>query len=486
MLIKFSSTSNWDLDEAPISLVVDRKGFEKQAFVKHALKYEKTTNQVDVHVIALGAWEAYGPNRNGDAFPVEDCIKCAHTFKRANRAIHYNHKNKPHDPKYGNIKASAYNPEMQRIELIIGLDKDNPRNQNVLQKIASGDQFCVSMACKIPGDYCTWCDHFAPDENSRCEHIPHRLLEMNSDGVKCAMVNKNPNWFEQSIVERPADYIGYSLNSNTKIASDRRTGPLTTNDYLAFYTGFDPQETNMLILSKHASAKRLLLRKLAEMEKQVQAIAKSDKPKHDFLKRQADALNETPDMDDKDIDELRKHEPGKAFKAMADSGVMLSPLSFLKYVLSDKADNESLAKGMKSKLPNVYSKMEDDGDDKDMHDEKFEPDESGSLLPKELKGLIERLSKSQSMFGEPSVKRVMQITIAMGGSKKDHEAKESKKHEAQETKAQEAQEDKQASECNYELAKVYANYKLATLRYLESQNKLDELCMFNALIQNRR
>jgi hypothetical protein len=35
------------------------------------------------------------------------------------------------------------------------------------------------------------------------------------------------------------------------------------------------------------------------------------------------------------------------------------------------------------------------------------------------------------------------------------------------------------------LAKQYTAYKLAALRYLEEQSKLDEETMFNALIQNR-
>jgi hypothetical protein len=36
-----------------------------------------------------------------------------------------------------------------------------------------------------------------------------------------------------------------------------------------------------------------------------------------------------------------------------------------------------------------------------------------------------------------------------------------------------------------EIAKQYAAYKLAALRYLDSQDKLDEELVFNTLVQNR-
>lgn len=463
-MIKFSTNTDFNFDVPAVSIVYDNSSLTKRASAKDLLKFEKTPNQTDLHIIALGAYEGTGFNRNGDAFTEADCEKNHHYFKKADRAVHRHHKNKPEDPKYGNIKAAAYNKAMKRIELIVGLDND--KCADILDEQEKKGETGWSMASRQPlGDKCTWCSHVAKDDHSRCEHIPSKIGELNDRGVMCGMMNPDPRWFEISKVGRQADRIGVSL----KLA-DERIKPMLPSDYLQLYTGFHPPEDEFLV-SKKATDKRDILRKLAEMEKHIDAIAggKAKNTSKDlFLKRQA-RLKKSPPIEDKDIDELRKHPAEKTMRCLGDNGVILSPDEFTKYLFGNRAKDE-VSKGMKTHLPHVFSKMEEDGNGEAVNDEKFEPDALG-LLPKELKSLVSRLFDGHSMLGGPSVKRVMRITIEMGPKNDDVDLK-----------PKEAPTKNKADE---KLAEVYASYKLAALNHLQENNALTDEVLWNVLIQNR-
>ncbi|NBQ69848.1 MAG: hypothetical protein EBU46_13915, partial [Nitrosomonadaceae bacterium] len=198
-MLKFTSNNDFDFAVESVTLLTDsNKQLVKRASAKHLLKYEKTAGQEDLHVIALGAYEGTGFNRNGDAFSEADCRKNHHYFKRADRAVHRHHKNKPTDPKFGNIKAAAYNEPMKRIELIIGLDKE--KCADILHEQETEGNTNWSMASKQAYDVCSWCGHKAKTDKDRCEHIPKKIGELNRKGEMCGMHNPDPRWFEISYV----------------------------------------------------------------------------------------------------------------------------------------------------------------------------------------------------------------------------------------------------------------------------------------------
>lgn len=431
-----------------------------QREVEDVVKYNLEVEEDNTYVVDI---VGHNSNRNCDAFLEEDCRNNHHHFKDAGRAVHRHHKNKPADLKYGTIKASAYNEPMRRIELIVGLDND--KCADILEEQEKNGQTQWSMASKQAFDVCSWCHHRAKTDKDRCDCIPAKLGELRDDGVMCVMINPNPKWFEISHVKRGADRIGVSL----KLADDR-VKPLLPSDYLQLYTGFTPPEDEFYI-SKKAADKRVLLRKLAEMEKHIDAIAEGkgkNTAKDLFLKRQA-RLKKGKKIEDKDIDELRKHEPSKAMRGMADGGLMLGPEEFTKYLFGNRAKPE-VASGMKTHLPHAFSKLEENGNADVVNSERFDPDALG-MLPKELKSLVSRLFEGHSMFGEPSVRRVMRITIEMGP-----------KGDEAELKPTEAPTKNKGDE---KMAEVYATYKLAMLQHLQEQNKLtDDIC-WNCLIQNR-
>ena len=478
-LIKFSSTDDWRWDVDPVQLIHNLNTLTKAGSDKSDLHFEKSAGQTDALVIALGAYEGTGANRNGDIFKEAECIKHYKTFVKSGsrskdgsydgRALNRHHKNKPTDPKYGNIKAASYNHKMRRVELVIGLDNDKCAEE--IQKLAEGKQINVSMAAKVAFDKCTWCDFEAKDDSHRCSHIPAKLGEVNKRGEMCSMDNINPKWFELSIVGRPADRIGMSL----KLASDN-SYIKTASDYKSLYPGFVvPEDTDdTLKISKYAADKRGLVRKLAALEKHIEGVItggpKSSKDK--YLIEEKSKLKNAEGMSTEVLDELRKYEPAKLLKALADHGIVFSPEDFIKYLFgSNKLKNtEDMFSKVKSRLPSMFSDMEEHGDDI-INDDKYEPS-SSDIIPKDILKMVKNLFDDHSLFDKPTHGRIMRITIMkkMPGTKL--KSKPDEKELSKESSIK-------------ELAKQYATYKLAAVRYLDANDKLDEETLFNVLLQNR-
>lgn len=457
-MIKFITDGDYKFDVCSLEIITDSRQLTKRASSIDLLKFEKVANQTDVHLIALGSTENYGPNRNGDGFSDYWCNKKHSTFVKAARALHRNHKNKKHDPKFGNIKASAHNQDMGRIELIIGMDNDKCAKE--LDDLDKGKQVPFSMASRQEYDVCSFCGKKAHNDSERCHHIPDKIGEINKQGKTCYMDNPDPNWFEMSIVRRPADRIAYSL----KLASDTVKPFLKQSDIFTEYPDFEfPKDE--IIISKKASAKRHLLEKLSELEKRIDAIAngKVESAKDKYIRNEAGKGLKT-ELSDSTIDELRKFEPSKLLKVLADHGIILPPGDFSKYLFGDKV-NKSDLHSMKSHLGKGFQdKSEDDA--KVLHNEHYDSS-SSDMIPKELKNLISKLTGDHSIFDKPAHARVMRISICGKGDKLPLAL------------------DKQSSDMGKELADQYIAYKLAALHEIDKIGKLDEETMINAVIQNR-
>jgi hypothetical protein len=478
-LIKFSATDDWNWDVEPIQIIHNNNTLTKAGSDNSELHAEKTAGQTNALVIALGAYEGTGANRNGDIFKEAECLKNYKTFIKSGskkkdgtydgRALNRHHKNKPEDPKYGNIKAASYNKKMKRIELVIGLDNDKCAEE--IQKLAEGKQINVSMAAKVAYDKCTWCGHNAKTDNDRCEHIPVKLGEINKRGEMCSMENIDPKWFELSIVGRPADRIGMSL----KLASDNYYIK-TASDYKQLYPGFvvPNDDDGMLRVSKYASEKRTLVKKLAALEKHIEGVI-SGGPKNSkdkYLTEHKSKLKHSDSISEEAMEELRKYEPSKLLRALADQGIIFSPEDFVKYLFGAKKINnsEGMFEKLKSRLPSMFSDIEDDADDV-VNEEKYEPS-SSDIMPKQLLNMVKGLFDNHSLFDAPAHGRIMKITIVKRIPSAKLNSSSENKNKSKEASVQ-------------ELARQYASYKLAALRYLDEHNKLDDDTIVNTLIQNR-
>ena len=170
-------------------------------------------------VLAMGSSEYYGPNRNGDAFEEKELKRHHKTFE-TNAHVFKSHVNKDPAKSYGKVVKSFYNDDMHRVELI--LEIDNNKAPDIVDKVNSGQSVAVSMGCKIKYDVCSICGNKAPTRADYCTHLKNELNKIYPDGRIVCAYNPKPNFFDISIVWRPADKTGYMLK---KVANSREIGP---------------------------------------------------------------------------------------------------------------------------------------------------------------------------------------------------------------------------------------------------------------------
>ena len=228
-LIKVSSRG---LVGADRSEFIKLAGDTAPAFVGLIDHVKFAKDEVPVHLIALGATEHWGSNRNGDGWKEATAKDRHHTFVSHARPFR-NHNNKPKNgkepPAYGVVKASAYNNAMHRVELLLGLNASKEaaeRNHGFiadseLAKLEKDGSYAVSMACGLPWDECASCHHRArkPEEyclgvheGGQCKYggCRHNLTKVADDGFVLHVDNPNCTFFDISHVFRPADRTAYA------------------------------------------------------------------------------------------------------------------------------------------------------------------------------------------------------------------------------------------------------------------------------------
>ncbi len=195
-----------------------------------------------IHLLAVGATEDYGSNRNGDGFRRATCkqyhptfVKFAHFFR--------NHKNKDPKKAYGRLIKSAFHDPMKRIELLASLystDVAAKRHGGLvadreMEKLASGRDIPVSMACKVGYDVCSYCGNKAPTLEDYCVGTHQggmckagglrdnigALVEIDGGIHQLHADNPHPAFFDISHVFRPADRIAYVTGTLEKAAAAR-------------------------------------------------------------------------------------------------------------------------------------------------------------------------------------------------------------------------------------------------------------------------
>ena len=209
------------------------RGSDLDAFVKRAsvqfidkmASLRFGPGEIPVHLIAVGATEFYGPNRNGDGFKEATCRDWHQTFEKYAR-WYRNHDNKDMSKGRGIIRASVYNEPMHRIELLVGLNGTKEaaaRNRGLVadeetEKLARGEDIPVSMACRVKYDVCSGCGNKAKSRDEYCGPdmckyggCRDNLSKTFEDGHTLHVDNPDPVFFDISNVFRPADRIAYTL-----------------------------------------------------------------------------------------------------------------------------------------------------------------------------------------------------------------------------------------------------------------------------------
>ena len=194
-----------------------RRTFSNSKVASEASEWSKSISPEEgstfILVLAMGSSEFYGPNRNGDAFRESELKKKYKTFE-TNAHVFRSHVNKDPAKSMGSVVKAFYNDSMHRVELVLKLV--NSKCPDIVDKIHSGETVAVSMGCKIEYDVCTICGNKAPSRKEYCEHLLNELNDIYPDGRIVAADNPDPNFFDISVVYKPADKTGYMLK---KIAS---------------------------------------------------------------------------------------------------------------------------------------------------------------------------------------------------------------------------------------------------------------------------
>lgn len=370
--------SSWNLDEAVTQLVkysskglvghdysvlVKRAGASAANWLKNV---EIADDQIPLHVIAMGATEAYGPNRNGDGFK-EAALKAYHnTFvKYANHYRH--HKNKDEKIRYGLVKASFYNPEMRRVELLIALNKTKEaaekyggfvadREQEIIE---SGKDLPVSMAAKVAYDVCSGCGNKARDRREYCTEdtckyggCRDNLTKVAADGHVLHVDNPHPTFFDISTVIKPADRIAYGNLAEylQKSASCEHEGGAALAEA---YNIIAPPD---VYAAGGCSASVVKQMKLAFDLSAIEANIESNQSRYENVARAFTFKGAEIDLSP--IGRLGSEKAAAAFRALADHNVLLPVRDFLRLTLDN--DSEKLASVVEivpDLLPGVFNRL---------------------------------------------------------------------------------------------------------------------------------
>jgi hypothetical protein len=379
-MIKVIQPHSQDFSEPVASLIkvssrgllgADRDAFIKRAGVDMVDQFSRVkfaADEIPVHMIAIGATEDYGPNRNADGFTRETCQRHHKTFEKFAK-FYRDHLNKDPAKSYGVVKLAAYNDAMKRIELLVGLNATKEaaaRNGGLLadkemEKLSRDEDIGVSMACKIPFDKCSSCGNKARTRAEYCDSVENgghckagglkrnlgRVLE---DGHILHADNPDPSFFDISHVFRPADRIAYISGELQKVAS---AGVLSGAE-LAEQLGVSAP----LAFDSAASKSRKLAQQVAVLEKLAAAeLSIVGAPSSWTQVALATAGSAQHPINFEACDNVKLAE---VLCALADAGVVLPVKDFL--ALTVKRASPEIAREVVGALDGIYTKLADDPD----------------------------------------------------------------------------------------------------------------------------
>lgn len=169
-----------------------------------ASQIKPESGKIYIHILAMGAGEYYGANRNADYFPEKNLIEYHQTFETSPAHIFKHHINKDPNIAIGKVIFSVYNERMHRVEVIAWVDKE--KGKDYVARIESGEFPSTSMACHTPFDTCSICGNKARSRGEYCSHLRTELGRILPDGQRVMAINNGPlRFFDMSFVFKPAD-----------------------------------------------------------------------------------------------------------------------------------------------------------------------------------------------------------------------------------------------------------------------------------------
>lgn len=325
MLTKLIDTSSFYHQDEPQVQIIDvgnTKGLLKQAadsaVTEFASRLKPEEGKIFLHILAMGAGEYFGANRNADYFPEANLIDYHKTFETEPAHVFRNHVNKDPNIAIGKVIFSTYNDRMKRVELIAEVWLD--RGMDIERRIAMGDWPKTSMACKTPYDICSICGNKASTRQEYCSHLSNELGRVYPDGRKVMALNVAPlRFFDISVVVRPAD-VTSSILQKVAQEDDLVIGSVDA----AEAEGLDKIANN---------EKQAALKKLSELIKEIDGDGVGDVV--GASSGLDNILGKIKDPDHSVIDILRNYKLNEVFSTMAHMGITPS-VSFLAELIARK------------------------------------------------------------------------------------------------------------------------------------------------------
>lgn len=300
-----------------------------------------------VLVLALGAYETYDLNRNGDGFnefpyrtgfkPTCGCCQADGAWVTQSEVLpnHYktfdehgkiyrHHQNKDPLKACGDVLKSFWNPQMHRVELLLGLR--NELAPDLAERIASGEYPAVSMGCRIKYDVCTICGHKAATRKQYCDHLKFGMRQVTSSGLRAGALNPAPKFFDISFVAKPADLTGFTMR---KVADEGAYSIRTSAELGEYLDTFEE--------------KRAAIRKVADIDKIVRGIPVDHKTSplsesdathiQQYRDMVLPAVRGMPDFDNNTLKSLSKFPVAQVLSTLSAAGVVLTTPEFVKMIV---------------------------------------------------------------------------------------------------------------------------------------------------------
>ena len=470
-LIKISSRGLLGQDKADL---VKRAGAE---FADKLMRIKFAKDEIPVHMIAIGATEDYGPNRNADGFTRDCCKNYHHTFEKYAR-FYRDHANKNPAKSYGIVKASAYHEPMKRIELIVALNGSKEaaeRNGGLvadkeMEKLAQGDDIGVSMACKIPFDVCSGCGNKArtraeyceaPEDGGMCKAggLKRNLGRVLQDGHILHADNPNPTFFDISHVFRPADRIAYIFGKVAELQKAASAGCISSAE-LAEQLGV----TAPIGFDINGGLTTQLAEQLAALEKLAAEEARNglgDEFGARTLTQTMLASNPAvqPPIDFSPVENVKLAE---VLRGLADANVILPLRDFL--ALTVKSASAALVGSVSAALPGVFNQLTAASDlVANIENNPYTP---SAAAPVKIRCWAEKLASTHSILPHDVEKRAYLAALRNV------------------TPAVTPREKQASNGAASALARHYALYKIAALASLNEKNRNCWLTANQVVLQN--
>lgn len=378
-------------------------------------KYRPTDDHTAcIHLIAMGNSDQYGFNKNGDWFAGDVLEKTAHTFV-TNGHMYREHRNKDPKKAIGSIKYADYDPHgMQRVELVVHMDKDKAEEEYEMAK--KGMPLNFSMSCRVPNDRCSVCGNKAKTIPQYCDHLKYNMGKwIEKEASYAYAYNDEPVFFDISRVVNPADRIARHLEYIFKDDPDMKKSASAGDIIIPSAVAAQIEGVNLDMLSLQEQS---MMYKLAASEEYIQNIKQaSDNRSYACQSSYPFALTDT--LTQEELNTFRSSDPGTLFNNLAKKACVLSFPAFCQYITGrqDVVDSPMFKKASLF-LPSVFRDMVGSIHQIIPCADCFSAcsDYKASRDPKndEIQNLMDSAEQKFSVQEEPVRRRVLKITISIG------------------------------------------------------------------------